>query len=140
MVENAHAALATELQELKSSSTSSSSKLQDLQSTITTLEVSNRNNISLLDSKSAAYDRLAKELSTQQQKIIELRREVSELEEKLQKAENTSRSTKFREQTLQREVEHLKKSNDWHDEELKRRTTEHTKFRKEKGAQIAELQ
>jgi nucleoprotein TPR len=111
-----------------------------LQSTITTLEVSNRNNISLLDSKSAAYDRLAEELSTQQQKIIELRREVSELEEKLQKAENTSRSTKFREQTLQREVEHLKKSNDWHDEELKRRTTEHTKYRKEKGAQIAELQ
>jgi nucleoprotein TPR len=94
----------------------------------------------LLDSKSAAHDRLAEELSAQQQKIIALRRETSELEEKLQRAEHVSMTSKFREQNLQQEIEMLKKSADWNEDELKRRTTDHTKFRKEKSAQIAELQ
>jgi nucleoprotein TPR len=128
------------LQELKSFSTTSTSEVQTLQSRIATLESSNRDKISLLDSKSAAYDRLGEELAAQQQKIIELRREASELEQKLQKAEHLSMSAKFREQSLQQEVELLKKGNDWHEDELKRRTAEHTKYRKEKSAQIAELQ
>jgi nucleoprotein TPR len=114
--------------------------LQTLHSRIANLEASNRDNISLINSKSANNDRIAEELAAQQQKIIELRREVSELEERLQKEEHSSMSTRFREQNLQQEVDHLKKSSEWFEDELKRRTTEHTKYRKEKGAQIAELQ
>jgi nucleoprotein TPR len=140
LLENARVALDSELRELKSSSSSSTSEVQTLQSRLAVLEASNRDTVALLDSKSGAHDRLAEELSTQQQKIIGLRREVSELEEKLQRAENSSMSTKFREQNLQQEVDLLKKSNEWHEDELKRRTAEHTKFRKEKGARIAELQ
>jgi nucleoprotein TPR len=94
----------------------------------------------MLENKTSANDALSEELTIQQQKIVALRREVSELEEKNQSSENASMAVKFREQTLQQEVELLKKNNEWHEEELKRRSTEHTKFRKEKGAQIAELQ
>jgi len=111
-----------------------------LHSRIASLESSNRDTIALLDRKSSAHDRLADELNSQQQKIVALRREVSELEEKLQKSENGSLSAKFREQSLQQEVVLLKKNNEWHEDELKRRTTDHTKFRKEKATQVAELQ
>jgi nucleoprotein TPR len=128
------------LQKLKSSSTTSSSELEKLRSRISTLEAGNRNTIILLDSKSAAHDRLAEELSVQQQKIIALRKETSELEEKLQRAEHVAMTSKFREQNLQQEIDLLKKSGDWHEDELKRRSAEHTRFRKEKAVQIAELQ
>lgn len=69
-----------------------------------------------------------------------MRREVSELEAKNQVADNAATSSKFREQSLQQEVDLLKRSNEWHENELKTRTAEQTKFRKEKNARIAELQ
>ncbi|TKA70110.1 hypothetical protein B0A49_09564, partial [Cryomyces minteri] len=80
------------------------------------------------------------ELSAQHQKILTLRREVSTLEEKLQTADNASMSTKFREQALQQEVDLLKRNNEWHETELITRSAEYSKFRKEKGARIVELQ
>lgn len=54
--------------------------------------------------------------------------------------ENAASSAKFKEQALQQEVDLLKRNNEWHESELKTRTTEHTKFRKEKNARISELQ
>ncbi|KAF2203357.1 hypothetical protein GQ43DRAFT_390192 [Delitschia confertaspora ATCC 74209] len=138
--ENARAQLETELNALKSSSSSSSSEVQILHSRIATLEASNRDVSAALDAKSTAHDRLAEELSAQHQKILILRREVSELEERNQSLENSSMSTKFREQALQQEVELLKKNNDWYEGELKTRNTEYAKYRKEKGTRIAELQ
>ena len=114
--------------------------MEAFQSRIASLESSNRDALALLESKSTAHDKLAEELSAQQQKIVALRREVSDLEAKVQSAENASMQFKFREQRLQEEVELLKKRDEWHEEELKRRTGEHTKYRKEKTAQVAELQ
>jgi nucleoprotein TPR len=139
-IENSRAAVESELQTLKSTSSSSTSESQALHSRIASLETSNSDALALLGSKTAAHDSLAEELATQQQRIVALRREVSELEEKNQTLENASMAAKFREQSLQQEVELLKKNNDWNEEELKRRSTEHTKLRKEKGAQVAELQ
>ena len=94
----------------------------------------------MLESKSTAHDRLAEELSLQHQKILTLRKEVAGLEEKNQTAENASTSAKFREQALQQEIELLKKNNEWHEGELKTRSNEYAKYRKEKGARISELQ
>jgi nucleoprotein TPR len=138
--ETARANVESELQNLKSSSSTSSSQVEAFQSRITSLESANRDALALLESKSTAYDKLAEELSTQQQKIVALRKEVSELEGKVQTAENVSMQFKFREQRLTEEVELLKKRDEWHEEELKRRTGEHTKYRKERTAQVAELQ
>jgi nucleoprotein TPR len=140
LIENSRAALDSELQTLQSSSTISTSESQALQARINSLETSNSDVRALLETKTSANDALSEELAAQQQKVVALRREVSELEEKNQSAGNASMAAKFREQTLQQEVDLLKKNSEWHEEELKRRGSEYTKYRKEKGAQIAELQ
>ncbi|KAK2739741.1 hypothetical protein FQN55_009331 [Onygenales sp. PD_40] len=138
--ENTRSNLESEIATLKSSSTTSESEFSSLKSRITSLEASNRDTLALLESKSGAYDKLAEELSAQHKKTIELRREVSTLEQKLQAANSASSSTRFREQSLQQEVELLKKNNEWFDNELKTKSAEYVKFRKEKSARISELQ
>ena len=107
---------------------------------ILSLESSNRDTLSLLESKSCAHDRLAEELSLQHQKSVELRREVSDLEQSVQSANATASTSKFHEEGLQQEIEQLKRSNDWLSSELKTKSSEYTKYRKEKGLRIAELQ
>ncbi|KAK5004063.1 hypothetical protein LTR28_009389, partial [Elasticomyces elasticus] len=117
--EHTRSSLESELETLKSSSINSTSEVQALQSRISVLEASNREALALVESKSSAYDRIAEELSTQHQKILALRREVSVLEEKNQATENSASSTRFREQALQQEVDLLKRNNEWHETELK---------------------
>lgn len=96
--------------------------------------------MALLESKSAAYDKLAEELSTHHQKTIELRRQVSTLEQDLQTANSAAASTRFREQSIQQELELTKKNNEWFENELKTKSGEYLKYRKEKSARISELQ
>ncbi|KAI9722891.1 MAG: hypothetical protein M1812_001339 [Candelaria pacifica] len=138
--ENARSQLESDLQKLRSSSTTSSDELQALRSRITSLESSNRDTLGLLESKSTAHDRLAEELSAQHLKIVGLRREISTLEQSVQAASSASTSSKFREQSLQQEVELLKRNNEWFETELKTKSSEYLKYRKEKGSRIAELQ
>jgi len=111
-----------------------------LKSRITSLEASNRDTLALLESKSAAHDKLAEELSAQHKKAIELRRELSAAEQNIQNANSASASARFREQNLQQELELTKKNNEWYETELKTKSAEHSKFRKEKSARISELQ
>ncbi|KAJ5391202.1 hypothetical protein N7509_006692 [Penicillium cosmopolitanum] len=127
--ENTRSALESEISTLKSSSTSNESETASLKSRISTLE-----------SKSAAHDKLAEELSTLHKKTIELRRELSTAEQNQQKADSTSASARFREQSLQQELDLTKKNNEWYETELKTKGAEHMKFRKEKSARISELQ
>jgi len=96
--------------------------------------------LSLLESKSTAHDKLAEDLTAQHQKTVELRREVSNLEQCIQSANATSATASYHEQGLQQEIEHLKRSNEWLDQELKTKSEEYSKYRKEKGARLAELQ
>ncbi|KAI9700003.1 MAG: hypothetical protein M1836_002537 [Candelina mexicana] len=138
--ENTRSQLESELQTLRSSSTTSTDELQALRSRIASLESSNRDTLGLLESKSTAHDKLAEELSTQHSKTVELRREISTLEQSVQAASSASTSSKFREQSLQQEVELLKRNNEWFETELKTKSSEYLKYRKEKGARIAELQ
>ena len=130
----------SELESVKSTTTSSNSEVSALKSRITSLETSNRDTLSLLESKNTAYDNLAIELRTQHHKTVELRREVSTLEQTIQSANAASSTTKFREQGLQQEVDSLKRSNEWLDKELKAKSAEYSKYRREKSARVAELQ
>ena len=71
---------------------------------------------------------------------MELRREVSKLEQSIQSANAVSTSVKFHEQGLQQEIESLKRNNDWLNRELRTKSDEYTKYRKEKSLRITELQ
>lgn len=140
VLENAQAALESEIAVLRSSSTSNESEASSLKSRISSLENSNRDTLALLESKSSAYDKLAEELSSQHQKTIELRRELSAAEQNLQNSNSASASSRFREQSLQQELELTKKNNEWFETELKTKSAEYLKFRKEKSARLSELQ
>ena len=104
------------------------------------LESSNRDALSLLDSKTTAYDSLVTDLNAQHKKIVDLRRQVQELEQAIQSANTTTSNAKFHEQGLQQEIEQSKRSNDWLDKELKAKSNEYTRYRKEKSLRINELQ
>ncbi|KAH8435308.1 putative filament-forming protein (Tpr/p270) [Aspergillus melleus] len=138
--ENTCSNLESEIASLKSSSTSNESEVTSLKSRIASLEASNRDTLSLLESKSAAYDKLAEDLSTQHKKAIELRRELSTAEQNLQAANSASASARFREQSLEQDLDLTKKNNEWFETELKTKSAEYLKFRKEKSARISELQ
>ncbi|KAI9678802.1 MAG: hypothetical protein M1817_005861 [Caeruleum heppii] len=138
--ENARSALESQLRASTSTSSSTTSELETLRSRIASLESSNRDTLSLLDSKSTAHDRLAEELSAQQQRTNELRREISTLEQSVQAATSATTTAKFRESSLQQELDLVRRRNDWFETELKTKTAEASKTRKEKVARIAELQ
>ena len=130
----------SEISTLKSSSTTNESEASSLKSRISSLEASNRDTLGLLESKTAAYDKLAEELSAHHKKTIDLRRELSTAEQNLQGANSSSASSRFREQSLQQELDLTKKNNEWFETELKTKSAEYLKFRKEKSARISELQ
>jgi len=138
--ESARERLASELEQLRSSTSGSTAETQMLRQRIDTLEASNRDALALVESKSGEKDRLAVELSEQHSKLLALRRDVGHLEERNQSLENAASTQKFKEQSLQQEIDLLKKNNEWHNNELQTRTHEHAKFRKERNARIASLQ
>lgn len=132
--------LASQLEQLRSSTTGSTAETQALRQRIDTLEASNRDQIALIESKSTEKDRIATELAEQHGKLLTLRREVSQLEERNSSLENAASSQKFKEQSLQQEIDLLKRNNEWHSNELQTRSQENAKFRKERNARIASLQ
>ncbi|KAJ4295155.1 Protein mlp1 [Kalmusia sp. IMI 367209] len=138
--ETAHQQLETQLQTLQTTTTNSSSQVEILEARVKTLESQNRDTISLHEAKSAAYDRLAEELSAQHQKLVALRKQVSELEDKKQELEAAAKDVTFRENNLRQEIDQLRTNNEWYEGELKTRSADNTRFRKEKNAQLAELQ
>ena len=138
--ENARETLKSELEQLRSTTSGSSAETQGLRQRIESLEASNRDALALVESKSTEKDRLATELSEQHGKLLALRRETGQLEEKSQSLENTVSSQKFKEQSLQQEIDLLKRNSEWHANELQTRSSEHAKFRKERNARIASLQ
>ena len=62
------------------------------------------------------------------------------MNQSVQTAQTAANSAKYREEALKQELDLAKKNNDWYDAELKTKTAESLKIRKEKGARIAELQ
>ena len=137
--ESARETLSSELDQLRSSTSGSTAETQALKQRIETLEASNRDALALVESKSTEKDRVANELSEQHNRLLSLRREISQLEERNQTLENAASSQKFKEQSLQQEIDLLKRNIEWHTNELQTRNQEHSKFRKERNASIASL-
>ena len=96
--------------------------------------------VAVLESKTTANDVLAKELQKQHQKGLELSQQITSLQQAVQNANSMASSAKFREQSLQQEVELAKRNNEWFENELKTKSAEALKYRKEKGTRISELQ
>ncbi|KAK7179788.1 hypothetical protein DPSP01_003262 [Paraphaeosphaeria sporulosa] len=138
--ETAHQQLEAQLQTIQANTSSTSSQVDVLEARVRSLESQNRDTVALHEAKSAAYDRLAEELSAQHQKLVALRKQVSELEDKKQELEAGAKDVTFRENNLRQEIDQLRSSNEWYEGELKTRSADNTRFRKEKNAQIAELQ
>ena len=104
------------------------------------MESSNRNTLSLLDSKNTTCDEITRELEAQHQKSVGLRKQVSELEQQLQEERAKSAATAFREENQKQLQAQLERRTEWAEGELKTKAEEHTKFRKQKSQQIAQLQ
>lgn len=138
--ENSRSSLESELQTLKSSSSTSTSELETLRSRISSLESSNRDALAVIESKTTANSALAQDLQKQHQKGLELGQQITALQQSVQNANSAASSAKFREQSLKQEVELAKRNNEWFENELKTKSAEALKYRKEKGARIAELQ
>jgi nucleoprotein TPR len=138
--ENAKSSLESELQTLKSSSSTSTSEVETLRARIASLEAANRDTVAVLESKTTANDELAKDLQKQHQKGLELGQQITALQQAVQNATSAASSAKFREQSLKQEVELAKRNNEWFENELKTKSAEALKYRKEKGTRISELQ
>ncbi|KAK3692351.1 hypothetical protein B0T22DRAFT_475284 [Podospora appendiculata] len=138
--ENTRRSLENELQTLKSSGSATASEIETLRSRIESLETSNRETLGIVDSKTQANAELFEDLQKQHQKTLKLNQEVTSLNQAVQVAQTAANSAKYREDALKQEMELVKSNNDWLDKELKTKSAEALKFRKEKGARIAELQ
>lgn len=128
------------MQTLQLSTANSQAEIERLASRNASLEASNRDTLSILESKTSANAELAEELQAQHQKSLKLNQEVTALQQAIQAAQATANSAKFREQSLQQELAFARKNNEWLEAELKTKSEESLKLRKEKGARIAELQ
>jgi len=132
--------LQSQFDQVRSSTAISESEVTNLKHRIATLESSNRNTVALLESKTKAHDDLASDLSSKHQKTIELRKEIAELEDEVRAANSSATSANLRIQGLEQEVASLKRSNEYFESELKTKSAEHSKFRKEKATRVSELQ
>ena len=138
--ENGREGLTNELALLRSATSGSTAETEGLRQRIGTLEASSRDALALVERKSTEKDSVAAELAQQHEKLLALRREISQFEERNQSLNNAASSQKFREQNLLQEIELLKRNNDWQSTELQTRTQEHSKLRKERNAHITTLQ
>ena len=138
--DTARETLSSQVEQLRQSTSGSTAETTALRNRVETLETSNRDALALVESKASEKDRLATELSEQHGKLLVLRREISQVEEQNSSLQNTVSSQKFKEQSLQQEIDLLKRNNDWNANELQTRSQEHAKFRKDRNARIASLQ
>lgn len=139
-IETARAAIESELSNYKTSRTNVDEETRVLRVRVQALESDKRDTLEALDRKSNDYDQLQEEYATAQKKNIEYRREISNLETRIQQAESAQSQAKFRAQGLTQEVELLKRRNEDLHNELSAKSSEYQKFRKEKNAQVSQLQ
>lgn len=139
LAENARSKLESEFEQAKATTTHDASETTTLKSRIASLESSNRDTLSLLESKTTTYNTLSQDLTSQHEKAVELRKQVSSLEQTIQGAKSAAASARFREQSLEQERDLLKKNSEWFENELKTKAAEHLKFRKERNARVAKI-
>ncbi|KIV97897.1 hypothetical protein PV10_01597 [Exophiala mesophila] len=137
--ESARTRLESELEQVRSATANEASETNSLKARISSLESANRDTLALLESKNVSFENLSQDLAAQHQKAVDLRKQITTLEQAVQQANAAVATSKFREQSLQQELDLLKKNNEWLENERKIKADEHSNFRKEKNARISEL-
>jgi len=99
---------------------------------IETLETSHKDTLALLEKKTAEISRSEDDYKQIQTKYIEARREISKTENTLQEAQGQVSTLSYKEQSLQQEVDFLKKDNDRLVGELNAKAQDFSIYRKEK--------
>ncbi|CAI6099815.1 unnamed protein product [Clonostachys chloroleuca] len=138
--ETTRLSLENELQSLKTKGTGHEAELKALNDKIETLQSSNRTSLSIIESNNKRDQALSEELTKQHQKNSELSREITSLQQAEQNAKGQLSSAKYREESLQQQLTLARRNSEWLESELKTKSEEGLKYRKEKGARIAELQ
>ncbi|KAM0331379.1 hypothetical protein ACHAQA_003052 [Verticillium albo-atrum] len=129
-----------ELQSLKSRGSDHDSEITTLRDRIESLQSSNRANMALLESRNTRDSELSDELAKQHQKNVQLNKEITSLQTSLQAAQAAASSAKYREDSVQQQLDLARRNSEWFENELKTKSEEALKYRKEKGTRIAELQ
>lgn len=96
--------------------------------------------MSIIESNNKRDQTVTEELTKQHQRNVELSRELTSLQQSEQNAKGALNSAKYREESLQQQLDLTRRNGEWLENELKTKSEEALKFRKEKGARIAELQ
>ncbi|KOS22163.1 Nucleoporin nup211 [Escovopsis weberi] len=132
--------LENELQVLKAKYSDYDAEVKALSDKIETLQSSNRTNLGIIEANNKRDQTLTDELTKQHQRNVELSREVTTLQQSEQNAKGQLNSAKFRQEALQQQLDLARQNAEWLENELKTKSDEGLKYRKEKGARIAELQ
>lgn len=129
-----------ELQALKVKNAGHADEVKALNEKIETLQSSNRANLGIIESNNKRDQTITEELTKQHQRNIELTREITALQQAEQTVKGQLNSAKYREDSLQQQLELTRRNGEWLEAELKTKSDEALKYRREKGACIVELQ
>ncbi|KAF4595700.1 filament-forming protein [Ophiocordyceps camponoti-floridani] len=129
-----------ELQVLRAKSGDHEAEIQSLNNKINTLQSSHSTNLSIIESNSKRDQTVVDELAKQHQRNVELARQNAALQESEQNAKGQLYSAKYREESLKQQLDLARSNAEWLESELKTKSEEALKHRKEKGARIAQLQ
>lgn len=94
----------------------------------------------MLDKRNQEIRELRTDLDNAHKKNLDHRRAIVEMESQAQELRSSQLSARLKEQSLSQEIEMLKKSNEWLDNELKTKTTEFKKFRTERISRFNAVQ
>lgn len=125
---------------MKSRSSDHDADVKALNDKIETLQSSNRANLAIVEANNKRDSTLSEELTKQHQRNVELSREITSLQQSEQNARGQLSSAKYREDSIQQQLDLARGNVEWLESELKTKSAEALKYRKEKGARIAELQ
>lgn len=125
---------------LKSKSSDHDAETKALNDKIETLQSSNRANLAIIEANNKRDSTLTEELTSQHTRNVELSREITALQQSEQNAKGQLSSAKYREESIQQQLDLARRNSEWLENELKTKSDEALKYRKEKGARIAELQ
>ncbi|PFH59824.1 hypothetical protein XA68_11842 [Ophiocordyceps unilateralis] len=129
-----------ELQVLRAKCSDHGAEIKALTEKINTLQSSHSTNLSIIESNSKRDQTVVDELAKQHQRNVELARQNAALQESEQRAKGQLYSAKYREESLKQQLDLTRSNTEWLEGELKTKSEEALKHRKEKGARIAQLQ
>lgn len=125
---------------MKAKNSDHDADVKALNDKIETLQSSNRTSLAIIESNNKRDQTITEELTKQHQRNVELSREITALQQSEQNAKGQLSSAKYREESLQQQLDLARRKSEWLENELKTKSDEALKYRKEKGARIAELQ